>query len=98
MRGDCRNFHTIACSRPPLPRTRTFIIQIGLGGLKSARDDKINDLDAGLKASSTCNPSFSAAVKLCPFKTLPKETNDHSKGKSRVAAHGLSNLGVRDIE
>ena len=25
MRGDCRSFHTIACSRPPLPRTSTFI-------------------------------------------------------------------------
>ena len=25
MRGDCRSFHAIACSRPPLPRTRTFI-------------------------------------------------------------------------
>src|SRR6202011_5210037 len=24
-RGDCRSFHTSACSRPPLPRTRTFI-------------------------------------------------------------------------
>src|ERR1022692_1416092 len=25
MRGDCRSFHTIACSRPPLPRTSTFM-------------------------------------------------------------------------
>src|ERR1019366_5819821 len=25
MRGDCRNFHAIACSRPPPPRTSTFI-------------------------------------------------------------------------
>src|SRR5436190_21795088 len=24
-RGDCRSFQTSACSRPPLPRTRTFI-------------------------------------------------------------------------
>src|SRR3954447_8679846 len=24
-RGDCRNFHTRACSRPPPPITRTFI-------------------------------------------------------------------------
>src|SRR5437763_15934024 len=24
-RGDCRNFQTSACSRPPLPITRTFI-------------------------------------------------------------------------
>src|ERR1700756_4699157 len=27
MRGDCRSFHTNACSRPPLPKTRTFISQ-----------------------------------------------------------------------
>ena len=26
-RGDCRSFHTSACSRPPLPRTKTFISQ-----------------------------------------------------------------------
>src|SRR5579864_263350 len=25
MRGDCRSFHTSACSRPPPPITRTFI-------------------------------------------------------------------------
>ena len=25
-RGDCRSFHTSACSRPPLPITRTFIM------------------------------------------------------------------------
>src|SRR5579871_798107 len=33
MRGDCRSFQTSACSRPPPPRTRTFIKseQIRLG-------------------------------------------------------------------
>jgi hypothetical protein len=25
IRGDCRSFHASACSRPPLPITRTFI-------------------------------------------------------------------------
>ena len=27
IRDDCRSFHTMACSRPPLPRTRTFMSQ-----------------------------------------------------------------------
>src|SRR5579864_4811638 len=37
MRDDCRSFQTSACSRPPPPRTRTFIARENRLGVQAER-------------------------------------------------------------
>ncbi len=51
-RGDCRSFQTIACSRPPLPRTRTFIGRI------DARKEKSRGMVAAM--SNGCSSELRA--------------------------------------
>src|SRR6516225_365015 len=51
MRGDCRSFQTIACSRPPLPRTRTFI-----GDLACQREVRTQRVGLAGMACQTRNP------------------------------------------